>query len=262
MNRVANLILVSALTATACGDDFGGDDGAGDGGDTTPDTGTEPPRTCPPNRVDDPGFEGGSPSSTWEEASLLYESVICDASCAEVGGAFSRTGDFGVWFGGYAKRDVASVRQVLDLPAGEARVRLWIGIDTGPLRNGDDHLEVRLDETVLFQVTEADTDDYPAYTEVDVELPVSAGAHTLTLAANLSGNHITSFFIDDVFVTVCADPTQPPPDTDTSDDSGTTDTSGTGGTTDTSGTGGTSGTTATSGTAGTATSGTGTSSTS
>lgn len=253
MYRLNIVILTSVLAlAMGCSDSSNGD--GSDGGDGSPDgTGTESDQVCPPNRVEDPGFEGGSPNAYWEEESFLYDNVICDESCIENGGVEPRTGSFMVWFGGFAEPEIGRVRQALDLPQGHARVRFWLGIDTGPLRNGDDLLEVQLGDTVIFSVTEAETDDYPLYTEIDKLLPVGAGTNVLSFEALLTGNHLTSFFIDDVSVTVCADPDQPPPDTgDTSDD--TTDGSGTDGTTDTSDTSGTSGTGSTTGTG---TSGTG-----
>jgi hypothetical protein len=250
------------VLAGACSDSSDGD--GSDGGDGSPDgNGTDTEQVCPPDKVEDPSFEGGSPNAYWEEESFLYDHVICDSSCIESGGVEPRTGSYMVWFGGIDRTEVAWVRQSLDLPQGLARVRFWLGIDTGTLRNGDDLLEVQLNDTVVFSVTEAETDDYPLYTEVDEVLPVAAGTNVLSFEADLTGNHLTSFFIDDVSVTVCADEHQPPPDTgDTSDDStGGTGTDGTGTDgTDTSGTGATTGTgtTGTGATTGTDTSGTGT----
>jgi hypothetical protein len=259
MNRLKTAIVTPMLAlALGCnGSSNGNDPDGGDGNPTGTDTETE--QVCPPDRVDDPSFEDGSPNMYWDEESYLYDNVICDTSCIQDGGVEPRTGSYMVWFGGIAETEVARVEQTLHLPQGLARVRFWLGIDTGPLRNGDDVLEVQLNDTVVFSVTEAETDDYPLYTEINEVVPVAAGAQVLSFEADLTGNHLTSFFIDDVSVTVCADPNQPPPDGgDTSDD-------GTGGTgsdddTDTSVTSGTGTDTGTGGSddTGTDTSGTGT----
>jgi hypothetical protein len=247
---------VTSVLALGCTDssDGNGSDGGGDGADGT---GTDTEQICPPNKVDDPSFENGSPNADWDEESFLYEHVICDSSCIESGGVEPRTGSYMVWFGGIDRMEIAWVRQSLHLPQGDARVRFWLGIDTGTQRNGDDVLEVQLGDRQVFSVTEAETDDYPLYTEVDEVVRVDAGTNVLSFEADLTGNHLTSFFIDDVSVMVCADPNQPPPDTGdgTNDTTGET---GTDGTTDTSGTSGTTGTdtSGTSGTTGTHTSGT------
>jgi hypothetical protein len=266
MSRLNKAIVTSAL-ALALGCNGSSDGDGSDGGDGNPTrTHTQTEQICPPDRVEDPSFEDGSPNMYWDEESFLYDNVICDTSCIQDGGVEPRTGSYMVWFGGIAETEVAWVRQSLHLPQGLARVRFWLGIDTGPLRNGDDLLEVQLNDTVVFSVTEAETDDYPLYTEIEEVVPVAAGTNVLSFEADLSGNHLTSFFIDDVSVTVCADPNQPPPDTgDTSDDTtggtsedGTTDSSGateTGSTTGTDVSGTVTNGTATSGATGTGTGG-------
>ena len=243
MSRTATAILIAALVATAsCSDDGGSSSVTDSGSSSAGDTSGEPSGLCPPNRVGDPSFEGGSPNAAWTEQSFLYEGVICDADCAMNDAAVPRTGDFAIWFGGIAQAELATVHQEITLPQGVGRLTFWLGIDTGPQRNGDDRLTVRLGGAEVFTVTEAQTDDYPAYTQIDIPLQLPAGAQLLEFEADLSGNHVTSFFVDDVSITVCPDAVQPEPttggDTTTAGPSDTDTSTGTGETSDTSGTGG------------------------
>lgn len=170
-------------------------------------TGGEDGPACGENLLSDPGFEAGAPSEAWTEASALFGTPLCDGTCSEDEGAQPHDGQWWVWFGGVADAESASVAQGFTADAVEARLRLHVAINAAS-GTGEDALTVSIDDTEVFRLTDADAADYGDY--VPVEIDVSAFAdgqpHTLTLAGEMSGDGMTSFFVDDVGLFMCDEP--------------------------------------------------------
>lgn len=224
------------------------------GDDTTGGT----PEVCPDaeNLVLDPGFEGGTPSPAWTEASELFGTPICDIACQAEGetGAAPNGGDWWVWFGGLEMPDTASVSQVITISPDMAYLSFYFQVRSGA-GTGDDTFTATLGGDTVFMATDLDRADYDGYERVDIDVSqwADGGSYELVFAANITGNGLTSFFLDDVSLVACGDEggteTGTTGETDGQDDTtaGTTtgDTDGTtagttdGGTTDAGTTGGT-----------------------
>jgi len=252
-------VVVCASLAGGCilttnGDDDGGQDGTGDDDDgsvsqdgptslddddgpTEPDTGddtnddtaddttTGPPGECTENLVLDPGFEGGTPSKVWTEASTTFGTPICDTGCTEDTGVGPYEGDFWAWFGGLEEPEAASVAQGVTIPAAENALltfRFAINSTTG---TGDDAFTVLVDDTVVWMATDIEMDEYADYTRVEADVTAFAdGAeHTIRFESDHPGHVgtglITNFFLDSVSLVSCNEA-----GTDTGD-SGSTDAS-------------------------------------
>ncbi len=65
--------------------------------------------------IADGGYEGGSPSAVWIEASSYFNTPICDVTC---GAANQFAGAWWAWFGGVEETDEeSSVGQTVTIPA-------------------------------------------------------------------------------------------------------------------------------------------------
>jgi hypothetical protein len=203
------------------------DDGTGTSpttGDPT-DTG-DLPDDCDMNLFEDPGFEGGTPSDVWAEASEVFGTPICNAGCSEEQGAEPYAGDWWVWFGGIEQMDTASVSQTIAIDPERAilQFRFWVnaGADAG-----EDVFYVDIDTENVFMATNADELVYDGYTlvEVDVSDFADGGMHTVTFGAELTGQGLTNFFLDNVLLVSCSEgagSTTTGPMTDTDTDTATT----------------------------------------
>jgi hypothetical protein len=205
-------------SVTADDDDpsVGDDDPSADDNGTEPDTGNEtddttggPVGECSENLVLDPGFEAGSPSKVWDEASTTFGTPICDTGCTEDTGVGPYEGDWWAWFGGLEEQEAASVAQSVTIPAAESALltfRFEINSTTG---TGDDEFSVLIDGTEVWGATDAEMDDYADYTRVEVDVTAFADgeAHTIRFESDHPGHPdtglITNFFLDSVSLVTC-----------------------------------------------------------
>ena len=232
----------------ATGDGGSFDDGSGttsnpttvsdSSNDDSVDSTTGPGGDCSANLVLDPGFEGGTPSQAWTEASDNFGTPICDASCTDEANAGPYAGDWYAWFGGVETAEHSSVSQNVTIAASDNAVLQFRFAIAAAGSNGDDAFTVTIDGTTVFMVTDDDMADYPDYTRVDVDITdfADGGSHSIRFAGDFPGTGLSNFFLDEVSLVTC-NPTGTDSSTGaaTTDSGGSTSTSGpdTGGTTDT-----------------------------
>ena len=171
--------------------------------------------TCPvcsgtqqPDPVVDGGFEAGSPSASWAEASTNFGSPLC--SPATCGFAGARNGDWWAFFGGTTgAAEAASLDQTVVITPGTASLSffLWNPESSG---NGTDALRVRVDGTQVLSIPAGNSIYASGYAKVVVDLSAFAdgGSHTIRFESTTTGTPSNSnFFVDDVAVSIC----EPPP---------------------------------------------------
>lgn len=191
-----------------------------------------PVGVCTDNLVLDPGFEAGSPSEVWAEASDVFGSPICDTGCTDEMGAAPYAGDWWAWFGGIeGEPENASVAQTITVDPEMAYLSFWFQIRSGA-GMGDDVFTVTLGGDTVFMVTDADMPDYDQYRRIDLDVSqwADGGAYELRFASTHTGDGLTSFFLDEVSLVSCSESagTSTGPDTDGQDSTG----GSTGGSTD------------------------------
>jgi hypothetical protein len=166
---------------------------------------------CGPMLADplvDRGFEAGSPSAAWTEASASFGTPLC--SSARCGQAGARTGDWWASFGGVTgTAETASLQQTVVIDQGKAWLTffLWNPESSG---NGTDALRVRVDGTQVVSIPAGNSLYAAGYTRVVVDLTAYADgvSHVIRFETSTSGTPAASkFFVDDVSLTVC----EPPP---------------------------------------------------
>ena len=210
-------------------DDDDGDDADTDGeteggteGDTEGDTeGTDGEELeCGDEVLLDPGFEGGTPNESWDESSELFESPLCDAGCTTDEGAGAHEGDWYAWFGGVAEPELAWIGQRFVIDADTARLSFQFQINAAS-GTGEDFFRVVVDDQEVFQLSDADIEEYADWTRVELDLSEFADGtrHDLYLEADLAGGGVTSFFVDDVSLVGCA---EAPEGDESGDDTGGT----------------------------------------
>ena len=189
------------------------------------------PENCSDNLVEDPGFEGGTPSEAWDEASEVWGTPICDTGCTEDPGAVPFAGEWFVWFGGLedGQTDTQWVAQEIEIAPDTAHLRFRLAI-SGDDANGDNIMAVELDDETVFMVTDLDEGNYDGYQTVDVDVSAFADgqSHRLRFIAEFPGTVLTNFFLDEVELVSCADgdTTGTGTGTDTGTTSGTDSTTG------------------------------------
>jgi hypothetical protein len=204
------------------------------GTDTGDPTTSGPMGDCSDNLVLDPGFEGGSPSEAWAEASEQFETPICDAGCTTEEGAVPYAGDWWGWFGGIEDEpEAASLAQTITIDPEMAYLRFWFQIRSGA-GMGNDVFTVTLAGDTVFIVTDLEMANYDAYTQVDIDVSAWAdgGSYELRFASEHTGVGLTSFFLDEVSLVSCVETGSTDstgPDTEGQDSTGgsTSDTDGT-----------------------------------
>ncbi len=197
-------------TGDGASDDTGGPDDGSDGASTGSDDGASsddgPMLECGEQALGDPGFEAGSPSEAWTEASDMFGSPLCDASCTEDEGAGPMAGEWYAWFGGVAEAERASLTQTFAVQGDEASLRMHIAINAAS-GTGQDTLRAFVDDTEVFALTDADAADYEGYTEIEIDVSewADGAEHTLSIDAQLAGGGVTSFFVDELSVIACSE---------------------------------------------------------
>jgi hypothetical protein len=163
------------------------------------------PDDCGGNLLADPGFEAGTPNPSWAETSDIFGSPICDLGCTEDSGAAPHAGMWWVWFGGLEEPDNASVSQTVPIGPDAAYLTFFFEINAAQGDIGDDLVVAEIDGETVFMATDAEVDAYAAYTEVVVDVSQFADGqpHTLTFRAELTGEGLTNFFVDDVSLVSC-----------------------------------------------------------
>jgi hypothetical protein len=209
------------------------DDTAGSEDTSDPTTGGPPAGECSDNLVLDPGFEAGSPSEAWAEASDVFGSPICDVGCTDEEGAVPYAGEWWAWFGGVEdETETASLSQTITIDPETAYLSFWFQVRSGA-GTGDDVFTVTLGGDTVFMATDLEMADYDAYTQVDVDVSqwADGGSYELRFASDHTGVGLTSFFLDDVSLVSCSEAGSTGstgPDTEGQDSTGTTgDTDGT-----------------------------------
>ncbi|MGH1346574.1 MAG: hypothetical protein ACRBN8_33725 [Nannocystales bacterium] len=238
--RVFAAALVGLGFAGGCGgssSETGGDDSTSETLDvalsasagTLTDSGPDVvPPGCGDNLLVDPGFEGGTPSVEWAEASVLFDTPICDASCTDDVGANPFSGSWWVWFGGVAQADVASVQQDVVIPEGNAMLRFGFSVNAGS-GSGNDVFSAELDDETIFLVTDAQVGSFGGWrvVEEDVSSFADGDEHTLSFKASIAGVGVTNFFVDDVELLPC-EPDAPGSSSSSSTGDGSTSTASSG----------------------------------
>jgi hypothetical protein len=149
--------------------------------------------------VADGSFEAGTPNPSWNEFSTNFGTPLCTQGLC--GGPPAHTGDWHVWFGGTSVAEIGSVDQDVTIPAGTAELSFWLLM--GAASGATGFMDVSLDNTIVFSVTEADVGDFGAYTQVTVDVSAFADGSTYNLefyAEKPAGPNI-NFFVDDVAIT-------------------------------------------------------------
>lgn len=196
---------VSSNADTNQGDDSSSDD-SGNVDETDGGTTDGPVGECSETRIVDGGFEAGTPSTAWTEASDAFGTPICDTSCTTDEGAGPYAGDWYAWFGGVAEVEHASVTQHVTIDGTNAYLsfRFEINASAG---TGDDVFSVTVDDQTVFTATDLEIDDYASYTPISIDVSDFAdGAdHVVQLKSEHAGTGMTSFFADEVALVSCDD---------------------------------------------------------
>jgi hypothetical protein len=164
-----------------------------------------PTGECSETRIVDGGFEAGTPSTAWMEASTQFGTPICDVGCTEDTGAEPYAGTWFAWFGGLAEPEESSVAQTVTLDGETAFLSFRFEINAAA-GTGDDVFEVTLDgATTLFMVTDADVDNYDSYTPISIDISdlVDGAEHLVTFRSTFPGTGLTNFFLDEVALVTC-----------------------------------------------------------
>ncbi|HWB75006.1 MAG TPA: hypothetical protein VG755_08615 [Nannocystaceae bacterium] len=190
--------------ATTPSDDSSSDDSSNvdeSGGETT----DGPVGECSETLIVDGGFEAGTPSTAWTEASDAFGTPICDVDCTTDEGAGPYAGDWYAWFGGVEEAEHASVTQHVSLDGTSAYLsfRFEINASAG---TGDDVFTVTIDDETVFMATDLEIEDYASYTPISIDVSdFGAGDHVVELRAELAGTGLSSFFVDEVAMVTCDD---------------------------------------------------------
>ena len=159
------------------------------------------------NVVLDPGFEGGTPSTNWTEASTNFGTTICDAgTCGVGGGTGPRSGTFWSWFGGYgAGAEAGSVAQAMVIPTGSTALDFWVEFPVCNAANGtSDYVRVLVDGTELWRENATSSRcGVIGYQPVSVDISAydDGLSHTVTFdSTTVGGGAVSNFFVDDVSI--------------------------------------------------------------
>jgi hypothetical protein len=152
--------------------------------------------------VVDGGFESGTPSAGWTEASTNFGTTICDSgACGTGGGTGPRSGAFWSWFGGIGASEVGTVTQMITIPAGSATLEFWTELFV--CDSAADYMDAKIDGVVVYHVQGDDAAcgvlGYAMQT-VDVSAYADGGTHTLEFTSEIFANNGggSNFFLDDV----------------------------------------------------------------
>lgn len=161
---------------------------------------------CEPAEVlADGGFEAGSPSAAWAEASLNFGTPLTDHQSASNA---AHSGSWYAWFGGIkGKLEEASLTQSVTIPVGDATLSFYLAIATNT-PSAEDAFEATLDGQRVFRVTSVSHASYYGYTRVEVDVSAFAdgASHELVFSGTTPGSQadaLTNILLDDVSLKVC-----------------------------------------------------------
>lgn len=102
------------------------------------------------NIIADPGFEAGPFGGIWTEASVAFDSLICNADIC--GRSAQRSGDYWVWFGGVIiDPEEALVSQIVTVPDTATELTFWL--QAAFCDSAVDYIEVLVDSTQVWLLT-------------------------------------------------------------------------------------------------------------
>jgi cysteine-rich repeat protein len=159
------------------------------------------------NAVADGGFESGTPNPSWAEASLNFDTPLCDeAMCGSPAGGGPNTGDWWAWFGGGNDPETSSLEQVLQIEDSNNELGFWLKAQA--CDSSDDLLSLSIDGNELFLIRGDDEScGSNVYARHSIDLTTAPGGpyndntnHTLRFDAQTfrSSGSASSFFVDDV----------------------------------------------------------------
>jgi len=160
-----------------------------------------PEFTCEENLLANRDFESGIADDAWEQMSTSFSNpIVC---CRPSPGSGAYRGNWWVWFGGFNEgMEESAISQTVTIPTGTgATLRFYLEI---PESAGEGSMVVSLDDAPIFTVTQGDRAGYSVYTLVEVDLPGAAdgASHSISFAASTGTEGLTSFFVDEVCLTV------------------------------------------------------------
>lgn len=161
------------------------------------------------NIIQDSSFEQGRTSTPWIERSTNFDNmVICTLStCRSNIGFGPRTGTAWAWLGhGNTNLDeeVGSITQFVNFPAGtlKAQLSFWLKMPVAS-GTGRDLLRVMIDNEIWLTIPDRFAPFYEEYQEITLDVSdLGPGFRRLTFEAVVQENNGTSYFIDDVALTV------------------------------------------------------------
>jgi cysteine-rich repeat protein len=160
----------------------------------------------PAGVVLDPGFEAGTPSPAWSEASTNFGTPICnEAACGLGGGSGPADGSYWAWFGGVPDNvyEEGSLTQSVSIP--ETATELRFELEITACDTAADYLEVLIDNNPVFVVNgSSPLCGVFGYTPrmVDITAYANGGSHSLEFHGETFSNNLdaSSFFVDNVSI--------------------------------------------------------------
>lgn len=155
------------------------------------------------NFVKDGDFEYSTAESSWEALSITGLPIICTTgTCGLLGGRGPAHGQGWAWFGNSAQYgfEQATLVQQIVLPAqktGSLGFNVTVPMVTNPFT-----FSVSLNNTLLWQITEADSHNYSAYQTVELDIGEFATGRPSILSFSFSCTgeigQESAVFIDDI----------------------------------------------------------------
>ncbi len=154
-----------------------------------------------PQLMADPSFESGADASAWGEASSLFGTPLCDASC---NGPTASNGSWFMWLGGSGSgTDVGGVSQVVtinEFDSATLRFDFFYGA-----ANPGDVFQLQIDGNVVWEVTPEEAADYADWTPVEID--VTAYADGADHDFDFTGSAVagSNIYLDNVTLESCGD---------------------------------------------------------
>ncbi len=160
-----------------------------------------------PDIIVDGSFEGGTPNTSWTEASTNFLTPLCDLGCDPNGITQARTGDFWAWFGGTDVFEEGSLSQNFTIAVNSsATLSFWLQMPA--CDSQDDYLNVVVDSDTLFSINGTSTfcgDTIYSIQSISLNAYDDGLPHLLTFISKSYGVNggVTSFYVDDISLNVC-----------------------------------------------------------
>jgi cysteine-rich repeat protein len=158
----------------------------------------------PPMEIPDGGFEAGTPSAFWTEASTNFGTPICDEPGCGLGtGSGPASGNYWAWFGGSESYEESSLQQSVTIPLLTSALRFELEVSF--CDSNSDYLEIRLDGVQRFFINGSSplcgSAEYSTQ-EIAIHPLANGESHLLEFHAETFANNqdVTNFFVDDVFM--------------------------------------------------------------